>query len=491
MSKPRANQSKKSNGDHISGNIGEGGRFVVVGKNIIQIGTLEIPKKWVIAVLLVLMIGFSIAFRYLADLSPHGSPVMRGAFNVAVAEFGAMDDHQRMQSSEVGKRLSSFVFQVLNKQSKNLSDNELVSFWHNDVPKTERGVEINSISGDSDRMQEEAANREALRINAHLMIYGNLNQQSEFLPKFYVSNLFKGSDTVLGQYALGDPIKIDRVHPELQQEEITEKTTVLFWLIKGLSSHNKNRPQEALKNFEVAADKWQGKGKEIVHFFLGQSALFPANWVETKPEFDRYVDRARKEFTQALQLNPNYVRAQVGLGSVYIVQANHQLNEDACVGADCANQVLEQFVEPAIREYEKALKLPKAPQDTAWSEGAVPLGLGIAYSLKGETALLKQNPSEATPLFEAAIAQIEKSLEVFTQKQEDRLLGQAYLALGNTYQQKAESDPTQPQALEQAMKSYQKCQSVAQTSHDVVLTDQIVKRCKAAIDELSSPAKVK
>jgi tetratricopeptide (TPR) repeat protein len=489
MSAPQSNQphprKPKPQGDQISGNIGAGGRFVVVGKNIIQIGTLEIPKKWVIAILLVLTIGFGVTVWYLADLNPRGSPIMHGAFNVAVAEFGEIDVNHRVKPSEIGERLSSFVFQVLSKQSKNLSDNEVVSFWHNDVPKTERGVEINYIPGDSEASQEEAAEQEAHRIQAHLMIYGNLDQNLEFLPKFYVSDLFKGSDTILGQYTLGDRIKIDPAHPELQQEEVTEKTTALFWLIKGFASHNRNRPQEAIKYFEIAADKWQGKGKEIVHFFLGQSALFPANSVDAKPEFDQYIDRAKKEFTLALQINPNYVRAQIGLGSVYIVQASRQLNEDSCTNSTCANQVLEQFVEPAILEYEKARKLPVEPRDIVWSEGAAPLGLGIAYSLKGETSLLSQNLGEAATLFDRAIAQIEKSLDVFTQKKEYRLLGQAYLALGNTYRQKAKSDTTQSQAIGQAKNSYQKCQAVAQDApYDAVLTKEIVERCKTAIDEL-------
>lgn len=475
----------KPRGDQISGNIGAGGRFVVVGKNIVQIGTLEIPKKFAISILFVLVIGFTMAFHYLSELSPRGSPVMRGAFNVAVAEFGIKVD-RAIQSSEVGKRLSSFVFQVLNKQQ--LSDNEVVSFWHNDVPRTQRGVEINYVPGDSEATQTAAANHEAHRIQAHLLIFGNLDRDSEFLPQFYVSDLFKGPDTILGQFALGDRIKIDPDHPELQQAEVTERTTVLFWLIKGLASHNRNRSQDAIQNFETAAAKWQGKGKEIVHFFIGQSALFPANWAESQQEFDRDIDRAKKEFTQALQLNPNYVRAQVGLGSVSIVQANRKLNEDSCTDSTCATQVLEQFIEPAIRDYEKALRLSTDPHDVAGAEGFAPLGLGIAYSLKGEAALLSQNLKAALVLSDQAIAQIQKSLDLFNQQQNYRLLGQAYLALGNTYRQKVDIDSTQPTAP--AIDAYQKCQAVARSApYDTILTGQIVQRCKGAIDDLSSKPK--
>jgi tetratricopeptide (TPR) repeat protein len=468
----------KHPGDQISGNVGAGGRFVVVGKNIIQIGTLEIPKKLAIAILLVLVIGFGIAFRYLSDLSPHGSPVMKGAFNVAIAEFGARDAKHRTKPSETGKRLSSFVFQVLNKQINNVSDNEAVKVWHNDVPRTERGVEINYIAADS------KAKQEAERINAHLLIFGNLDPASEFLPQFYVSDLFRGPDAILGEYALGDRIKIDPNYPELQQEDVTERTTVLFWLIKGLASHNRNRPQAAIKNFETAAAKWQGKGKEIVHFFIGQSALFPANWVESKQEFDQLVDRAKTEFTQALKLNPNFVRAQIGLGSVAIVQANRQLDQDSCTDSTCADLVLEQFIEPAIRDYEKAVKLPADPRNIAGASGFAPLGLGIAYKLKAEAALLSQNPREASTLSDQAIAQIQTSIPIFTQKQEYRLLGQAYLALGNAYEQKVESDPTQ--SITGAIDAYQKCQAVEPSApHDAILTEQIVQRCKDAINNLS------
>jgi tetratricopeptide (TPR) repeat protein len=490
MSVPRSNQPNpkkpEHRGDRISGNIGVGGRFVVVGKNIIQIGTLEIPKNLVIAILLVLMIGFCVAFRYLDNLSPHGSPKMVGAFNVAVAEFGEMDNHHQIKSSEIGKQLSYFVFDILKKQNQKI-DNDVVKFWHNSLPKTERGTEIKHIYGDSETKQEEEANKEATRINANFLIFGNLDQKLEFLPKFYISKKFKGPDTIIGQYALGDPITIDRAYYNQQQREVTDKTTTLFWLIKGLVSHNQGQPQDAIKYFGIAANNWQGKGKEVVHFFIGQSALFPANEPDIKQkEFDQYIDRAKKEFTTALEFNSKYIRAQIGLGSVYIVQANRQLSRDSCTDSICAEQVLEKFIEPAIREYEKALKFPVVPHDASWAKGSAPLGLGIAYQLKGETALLSQNRKEASTLSDRAIEQITKSLDVFVQKQEYRLLGQAYLALGNTYRQKAESNPTLHQAIRQAISAYQKCQAVPNDApYDLVLTKQVIQRCKTAIDEIS------
>jgi hypothetical protein len=74
---------RANHGDVIAGEVGEGARGVVIGKNIVQIGTLKVPLLPLLLVPLILIGGFAAAF-----FAIRGPTRMDGSFNVAVAEFG-------------------------------------------------------------------------------------------------------------------------------------------------------------------------------------------------------------------------------------------------------------------------------------------------------------------------------------------------------------------------------------------------------------------
>src|SRR6266436_4082983 len=77
--------------DMIAAQIGENARNVVVGKNVIQIGTLQIPMY--LAVIIAAGVVISAASTLLFVLSPSGladlfPKRLAGQYNIAVADFG-------------------------------------------------------------------------------------------------------------------------------------------------------------------------------------------------------------------------------------------------------------------------------------------------------------------------------------------------------------------------------------------------------------------
>jgi tetratricopeptide (TPR) repeat protein len=492
--KDQNQKNHKHSGDQISGNIGENSKNIVIGKNIIQIGTIRISRKILLIILLSIITGFGVI---VFNLNPSGPPTMRGAFNVAVAQFGEEDENKKIKESEIGKDISYWIFKIL---KENKVPGAVIEFWQDSLPKSERGVNIGFISGESEEDQEKEAEKKAEKINAHLLIYGNINKNSEIVSKFLISNIFKGPDSLLGSFVLGHSIKIDKKNPGIKQTEVTGRITLLFWFVKALASLNEQKYTNAIEYFQNASNKWEdlveqakeqgeqkgeeeNKGREIVYFFLGQSHLFPANWDKDKKSFRNHIELARKAFNNSLKINPHYIRSQVGLGSVYILQAYRRLEEDNCNDRKCAQEVIKNFVDPAINEYLKAINLSKNSQtDIKWNQGAIPLGLGIAYDLKGQANFFSGNFKEANIFYDQAIAQLKTSLKSLIKGQESLLLGQTYLALGNVYSQKADILPqSAKQEKEKALGYYRSCQELTSKDSEPVnkiLTERVIPMCK-------------
>jgi hypothetical protein len=95
--------------DVIVANIGQGASDVVVGKNILKIGTLVIPALPAIIALIVALVGGAAGLW--AYLVPATMPP--GAFNVAVAEFSQIDDQGRARVTPDSALISRTLFTTI------------------------------------------------------------------------------------------------------------------------------------------------------------------------------------------------------------------------------------------------------------------------------------------------------------------------------------------------------------------------------------------
>lgn len=426
---------REKRGDVVAAYIGEGARDVVIGKNIIKIGTLVIPTVPVLAILFVVV--SALIFVAVNFLGPNK---MDARFNIAVAEVGEIDADGRMHRSEDGQLLSKWIFDELVTANEKYEDSG-VAIWHDSLSLLEKRVKLGMIPGRTTEDRAEAASELAERIEADVVIYGHLTPHespAQFVLEFYVSPRVRGeADVTIGRYQLGEPIRIpdnfdrtDTLAKEALGTRVANRASALFWLLLGLRDDLLGHPAEALAVFrqaegELTTWKEQGEGKEILYFFIGRAALFLKRDVE-----------AEGAMGKALQINPDYARAHIVLGSVYFWRAQNLL---LAAEQPLEPQELEQVtdnLEQAINSHQKGLELAQESHEPLM-EVIARLALAQAYRLEGETHFYLENDVEANRFYNLSIQEISLSLDPLADAGQYRLLAQAYDSLGVAYTQQA------------------------------------------------------
>lgn len=469
-------------GDVIVANVGEGAQNVVIGKDIIQIGTLEVPAVPVIISLVVLALVAALGL-WLA-LVPNEMPTNR--FNIAVTEFGQLDVQGQVNRSEDGQALSEWVFMELEKEYTAFPkeiDRPVV--WHDSLGFLKERIKLGPIEGSTPEERAEAAADLAQKIGANLIIYGYFSasgspnaDQRQFTPEFYLKEIANEADEMVGPHQLGAPIGLqlpldpnDLTTSQYLERQLGPRTDLLIWFTQGLVLDLGGYHADAFNVFEQAEAQLQsldtGQGAEVHYYFKGREALFLGR------EDATWLEQAEEAFTRALNANPQYARAHIGLGGVYYERAQ-QLPPDLRMETGDLTQ--------AIDEYTKAVeKGPASPGTQIELKGR--LGLGTAYRLQGETFLHLGQNDEAAQAYGKAIAQLEAVLPLVNVDYH-RLLAQGYLALGAAYQGQghallvqAETEQSQL-ALEKAQAAYAACITQAdQEPYDTFLQRLKDNRC--------------
>lgn len=428
---------REKRGDVVAAYVGEGARDVVIGKNIIKIGTLVIPTVPVLAILFVVVSALIfVAVNFL------GPTKMDARFNIAVAEVGEMDAEGQMHRSEDGQLLSKWIFDELVTANEKYEDSG-VEIWHDSLSLLEKRVKLGMVSGATPEARAEAASELASKVDADVVIYGHLTPHespAEFVLEFYVKPRVRGEANVtIGRYQLGEPITIpenfdrtDTLAKEALGTRVANRASALFWLLLGLREDLLGRSEEALAIFRQAEEelthwKEQEEGKEILYFFIGRSALF----------LERY-EEAEEALEKALQINPAYARAQIVLGSVDFrrVQSFLLSPEERPLQPEDMEQAIND-VERAIAKYQKGLELAEESHEPL-IEIIARLALASAYRLEGQGYFWLQDDVEANHFFELAIEEINPVLEPLADAEQHRILAQAYQSLGAAYTQQAE-----------------------------------------------------
>ena len=462
---------------------------VTLGRNVIQIGTLVMPTVPVVVGALLLtagliFIGLSVAGTFAAP----GPKMMQGSFNVAVAQFGQQDERGQILASEDGRRLSKIVFDALKEQIRDFEDATIrsaVQIWHDDLPLSEMGTDIGLVA------DETAAAQLADRIQADMVIYGTLDRQNGFTPKFYVSPQVKGEidSAVTGRHELGsEPIHLDPSARLAVSTDLATRTGALFYLSMGLTYDVFGRAEEALavyRRAEAQLTGWREKkeGKEVLYFFLGQAALFASQRANAQ-DAPGLEQEAQQAFQNALNSNAEYARARVGLGSVYFLQAQRTQPKSSLIEAT-------DVLTKTFDEYTQALTLAQRTSDKQAELLAI-FSLGSAYYLKGGAYWIGKQYAPADLSFQAAIDTLQTILSPLAETKQQRLLGQAYLALGAAYKQQAQlwaEQGDKPKSLslyDQARRAYESCIAQGDGSQDEILLTLVVEdKCVPQLDAVN------
>jgi len=464
--------------DVIVGDVGEGARGVVVGKNVVQIGTLIVPARLAI-VLVVLLVGLVAGSAFLAWnlwVPDH----MTGLFNIAVAEFGQVDAQGQVRPSPRGQLISQRLFNGLLIEFDNLPfkvrQDLSPELWHDSLGLTRKRARIGLVPGETREARAEAARQLARRINAHVVIYGNLPADGSgagFVPEVYVSpgaGIDVEADKIVGVYQPTGAIPVqllDKANDPVVGRSITIRlnswTNVLSQFTIGLMYDLLGYPGRALPVLQQAKDELASTGQEgnpVLWFFIGREAL----WLKRDEE-------AQPAFEQAVRLDPNYARARLGLGDIHLNKAYRQSSAERIQAPD---------LERAIAEYARALETaePSVKVEALYS-------LGIVYRLKGETLLNLADYATADSAFVIATKYLSETLDALKNTEQYRLLAQTYLSLGEVYEDQGHALLRQNKEgsrsfFEKALASYGQCiQQEAAAPTDLILTDQIIgKLCK-------------
>ena len=453
--KPRTPPGEKR-GDLIVGSVGTGSRGVAIGKGIVQIGTLVVPIRLVLA-LFGALAGALAGFILVPILTAPSA--MSGPFNVAVAEFGQANQDGGVTYSADGQRLSQWIFTNLQKEYASLPPGVVPQVWHDSMDPREKRVKLGIVVGDTPEARTQAAAGLAQQINAHMVVYGNLalaQEPASFIPEFYVAKLSGEADEIVGRHQLGSGIPLylplnlndPAVAGELD-EELTFRATALSRFTTGLLYEIRGRPDRALDVFEQAdrdlkdwgRDQAQPKGKEILYLFMGREA-----------HLLHRDDQALSAFQHALAIKPDYARAHIGIANVYYTKAQDQSAQERLAGGD---------LKRAEEEYRQALGLA-AGAPGAQVDVKAHLGLSGTYRLQGAAYLALGQYEAADPLFDQAIREAREAVSLAGEGQH-RYAGHAYLGIGNAYHQKAHmrvagGDNEAAKGLfEQAITGYERC----------------------------------
>ncbi len=447
--------------DVVIAQIGPGARNIVVGTRNVQINignrNLTVPVL-LIPLLLLVIVGILVYPLAQPILNP---AKMTGQFRIAVAEFGEMDKNGKVKQTDNGQVLSRWLFDALYDEYQQNTDMEMaraIEIWHDSRTDTEQNFRFGFMRGDTPSVRRESAANLAEKVNAHMVIYGNLTPdgESQVLDlEFYLSpQVNDETASIVGPHRLGKPIPFPRPFdtdsPEANivvGEKLKTRGDALFWLTMGLTQQVLGRSEQALATLRRAeaelADWPEDDGKELLYFFIGREELSLNQSQE-----------AESSFRKALSIEPSYARAQVALGSTYRQRAQTLKPED-------------RFEEPgylalALDNHNMGLELALLTEDPL-IEAVARIALAKSYRLLGETHYVLDDYVEANRFFDTAIAEVDKVVTLLGDTRQHRLLAQAYETQGAAYLQQGDilrrrQDIEESRArFELAKTAYQQC----------------------------------
>ena len=305
-------------GDKVAGDkITASGRGIAIGK--LNIPLVPLIAGLGIGLAVLILIGFvsTRTQQQLQQILPTPTPArLTGDFNVLVAEFGQEDADGVVRPTERSRQLSQTVFDTLKAQRDAIPTvalKEAVDLRYADSAAL--GVQV---------ADEASAVRAAQAVGAQMVIYGTLDRQGDFIPRFYIAPVTRGEINVLntGQFQLGEqPIRFGVEAAFNSNTDLRVRSSALMYLIMGLTYDLFGRVEQSLEVYKQAEDQLlvlpeQGQGKENLYFFLGQAAFYKQFKTNDRQASEELNTEAEAAFKKALNSNPAYSRAMIGLGSV-------------------------------------------------------------------------------------------------------------------------------------------------------------------------------
>jgi tetratricopeptide (TPR) repeat protein len=342
-----------------------------------------------------------------------------------------------------------------------------------------------------------AAEETASGINADLLIYGYIDTRvdpAQLVLNFWVApqNRYKFED-IQGSALIGKPIRVlDLKAPGIAvQGELQSQSVALAYIAMGLAQEQLGQTQDALNSFlkaEAALPQ-----SEIVQYFIGREYLSLAEFNPGQQE--EIWQKAEGSFLKSIDLNDQYAKAYLGLGSVYIKQSA-ELLKVAKASSQAVDPRSLQLAEQGIAAYEKVLGLKPGPGLAETDQNLAQLALGNAYQQKGAILYYQQDYDSALQTFDAAAQTLEAVRSTLAASvpdhesyrrylvQSDEYLGTVYQWLGSTYAAKQEYEKAFP-AYQKSIAAFGQCLVSGKGSPDLIIQNDIIgKYCQPKLEEV-------
>jgi tetratricopeptide (TPR) repeat protein len=443
-----------------------------------------VRARWIQALLVIIIVGVILAVTN--AFAPRVMP--DGTFNIAVAEFGEMDSNGEIQASKAGQLMSGWAVTYLRTELK--KDDPNLVIWPNESSLfTKTSVEL---------VQPDTAEQTASDINADLLLYGYIDTRSDppqLVLSFWVApqDEFKFED-IQGSTQIGKPIRVVNLNdPGVSvRGELERQSTAVAFIAMGLAQEQLGQSQDALAAFLKAEES--APQSEMVQFFIGREYLVLA---ELQPgQQEDFWQKAEDAFLKSIDINDQFPRAYLGLGSVYM-KRSAELLDTAIDSEQTVDPLAIQLMDQTIEAYQKVLELKDDPglfgnpvKDVART------AMGNAYRQKGEILFYQGELDSALNAFDEAIRLLEISRLAFEASVAEhesyrRYLAQTYEYLGTVYlsqvsifEYKLDFDQALP-IYQSSINAFNQCVSQGANSPDLVIQDDIVgKYCQPKLEEV-------
>ncbi len=386
---------------------------------------------------------------------------MKGDFNIAVAEIGALQADGAMLPSEFGAQISAALYRTLDDAYRQAKEAGIfdrnVLIWHDSLGRENgKNLTFGAIPGKT--LDERIANARALarKVEAQMVVFGHLTDatdpESLQLEFFFDGQERAGEPSALwGGYLLGEPLQPAvsyRLNPDAAKltvsEALTPRSRALFWMTQGLSYGLANLPERGLailQQVEPTVDAWpRSEGKELFYLVLGDLA-----------QKSRQFDVAIEAIDKALALRPDFIPALLTLAGVYFDRAQLFPYRNQPVSAELQNCISLANIEnasptlaAAIEDNQKALALAQRAaalaqaQPEQFADRSLLL-LGLVH--RGDAALhfLQGDVAQADRALDQAEAALQEALTRLNAADDPVYYAWAQVAMGTVARLRAHS----------------------------------------------------
>ncbi len=476
---------------------------ITVGKNIIKIGKIVVPIWMFVAIVTLPFVVAGLAYWAFV---PAKMQTNAGQFNVAVAEFGALQNG-KVQKSEEAQVLGRWVSEGLLSE-KPVYDSAFgnpLQIWYDGLSPLAKRTTLGTIEGSSEHIRQGNAEELAIDVNANVVIYGVVEPMPDgrnaLTIEFYVRpDLAAPIETHVGHYRVGDPIVLPPTFDPhntgsgdsaVLWEQVTTRGRAIAWLVRALDRERRGLRQEMVAVLERAEDnegsaatgrvKWpeKGAGKEVLYTLLGEAQLEIAYQDRTcaQPNTAEWVAKAETSFQKALTSNASYAFADMGMGNVFHQRAQCLLTTGTSTSETTGEALA--FLDEAASHFQAAQRHAVSMPDPDYALRLARIGIAPIYRLQAVALGSSGQATEAATAIANAQAALGDNITALPSS-EHRLLAKSYLIQGNVYVLEAALERMQDKnqcraSLQSAITVYEQCEEEGKkVFQDVYLQETLI-----------------